>query len=422
MDSPSTGIWRITEKGRQWVQENRGALSRDWSIPSESSQMQEISETNLDIARVTKEEPEVDSMLETFGDFFVPLMRVLDSLPNRAGQSGEVLLIFERTYRDQIAPGQYTRNQSGNIRWEHNVRWSREKIKSLGFLDAPQHGYWRLTEKGHQWLVDHPKATHISLEKIKSRQMILSTPSKTSEKQMNSAKEFFFVLQEALKDPLRTIPGSIQYEFIQRSNYLQIRMSGYGGCHYEIILRREKHEIALHFESSAERSQARLQGFEPHIDSLSQSLGIPVYAGDFQARGWAQVRIETRARPLFHSTVKEYAELVARFVAATLPILRNIFAGEKTSHISPGMIKVAARNPMHAILDQEVVSIRAYLEGRSSLQISDEKICDWINFCYIFGMYSEGRELFSLVDGTEVNPWYYDRTKKLARLCEMKSR
>jgi len=366
-------------------------------------------------------------MLESFGDFFVPLMRVLDSLPNRAGQSGDVINLFEQTYRDEIASLQYTENHSGNVRWVHNVRWSREKLKLLGFIDAPRKGIWRLTEKGHLWLAEHPEATHLSVQKPKSKRKKSTTPPAPVQKavtiQPESESGFLAALQEYLPGSLQPIIGSVFYEFVQRSNYLQIRLAGFSGCHYEFILRRGKHDIALHFESSAERSQARLRGFEPHLDALSQSLKMPVLAGNFQSRGWTQVRIEKQAQPLSLGLVKEYADLVVHFMAATFPILQKIYANDGSVHRhSIDKEKLPDASPLHKILDQEVESIQAYLQGRSSLQHSDEKLCDWINFCYTFEMYAEGKDLFSLVSGAEVNPWYYERTKKIAKVCEQKAK
>jgi len=380
-------------------------------------------------------------MLETFSDFFVPLMRILDSLPNQTGQSGDVLLLFEQTYRDQIAPGQYTQNQSGNIRWMHNVRWSREKLKQLGFIDAPQHGIWRLTKKGHLWLVEYPDATHLSIDEpkskpkkstlpavpiqnstaIQSEPVIDVTAAFMKEFLLSSESGFLAALKETLLGSLKPIIGIVFYEFVQRSNYLQIRLAGFSGCHYQIILRRDKHEIALHFESSAKRSQARLRGFELHVDELNQMLKMPVLAGNLQSRGWTQVRIELQAEYLSKKLVRKYADLVLRFVAATFPILQKIYSDDKNIHrrsIDKG--KLAVSTPLYKILDQEVETIRVYLQGNSSLQPSGEKLCDWVNFCYTFEMYAEGKDLFYLVSRSDINPWYYERTKKIAKACEQK--
>ncbi len=71
----------------------------------------------------------------------------------------------------------------------------------------------------------------------------------------------------------------------------------------------------------------------------------------------------------------------------------------------------------HKLLDQEIVSIHVFLGGKSEQQSTNEKICDWVNLCYLIGLNAEGAELFSYVDAAEVNEWYYERTKKMARLC-----
>ena len=75
---------------------------------------------------------------------------------------------------------------------------------------------------------------------------------------------------------------------------------------------------------------------------------------------------------------------------------------------------------MQKILTKHVEAIRAYLRGIGTAQVSDEKLCDWVQFCYTFEMYTEGRDLFALINSNEVEPWYYERTKKIARLCAMK--
>lgn len=74
----------------------------------------------------------------------------------------------------------------------------------------------------------------------------------------------------------------------------------------------------------------------------------------------------------------------------------------------------------YRILNQEIQTIRDYLRGVSSLQPSNELLCDWVNFCYTFELYAEGIELYTLVTLEGVNSWYYKRIRKMARLCAMK--
>jgi hypothetical protein len=69
------------------------------------------------------------------------------------------------------------------------------------------------------------------------------------------------------------------------------------------------------------------------------------------------------------------------------------------------------------LLDREITLIHSFLSGKSEQPPTSEKICDWVSMCYSFGLFSEGKELFSYVDPDEVNDWYYERTKKMARLC-----
>jgi hypothetical protein len=345
-------------------------------------------------------------MLEAFGDFFVPLMKILDDLPNRAGQSGIVIRLFEHRYRDEISPHLFTSNQSGHIRWAHNVQWSREKLKHLGFIDSPAHGTWRFTEEGHQWLQDHPDATHLIGERPKIKRKMQPQRS-ISRDSSQTSDDYFGVLKEILEASLRPVLASTNFAFLRRANTLQIRLDGFPGCHYEFIVQRSGHEIALHFESSAQQSQERLRAFEPYLDELRQSLGMTVEAGDFQSRGWTQVKVEVPAQPLSTVLVKGYAELGSKFVTETFPILQKAYESRsKRRRLTARAGEHRFASSTHAILDNEIETIRAFLQGRSDMFPEDEKLCDWINFCYNFDLYAEGRELFALVSPDAVHPWY----------------
>lgn len=365
-------------------------------------------------------------MIEVFDDFLVPLMRILDNLPGRSGVASDVLRLFEENYRDQLIPYQYTDNESGRIRWEHNVRWSREKLKNKGYLDAPKIGIWRLTQEGHEWLVEHPDALRISGGRQSTRRgnrltAFLEQPEKIEQPMIEN--NFLTSVREKLYESLQPIMGSVPYEFNRRANFLQIRLAGFQGCHYEITERRAKLTIALHFESSAERSQARLKSFEPHIDELTQALKTTVHAGNFQGRGWGQVFIEEIRHPLIDISIQKDAELILKFVAATYPILQTVYISNNRNHRRKNdQVGYAVDSPLYRILDQEVGTIRSYLQGRSILQPNDEKICDWVNLCYMFSLYTEAKELFSLVNEADVNPWFYERTKKIAKACEHKAK
>lgn len=73
----------------------------------------------------------------------------------------------------------------------------------------------------------------------------------------------------------------------------------------------------------------------------------------------------------------------------------------------------------HQHLDREILLIHSFLSGKSEQSPTSEKICDWVTLCYSLELFSEGKELFSCVDPVEVNDWYYERTRKMARLCTL---
>lgn len=86
----------------------------------------------------------------------------------------------------------------------------------------------------------------------------------------------------------------------------------------------------------------------------------------------------------------------------------------------PGSYAASPTTGPHAILDAQIKAVRDFLSGRAS-RPSDEKLCDWVHFCYTFELYREAGALFQLVDPTQVDRWQYERTKRLAAICHMKT-
>ncbi len=236
-------------------------------------------------------------------------------------------------------------------------------------------------------------------------------------------REFFQSVEARLSELL---PAAIQAEphhFQARANFWQVIFDEFGGCHYQITLRRDDHEIGLHFESTRQASHARLATFQPHIEELSKSLGERVQTGTMGPRGaWTRIWLEREVEPLNESLASAYAAQLARFIAATFPLLPET-AHARTRKTERGNgARVEQTNPAYLILEHESQTIRAFLEGRSDHRPTDEKICDWIQFCYWFELYAEGRDLYKLVLADGVNPWYLERTRKLAKICELRAR
>jgi hypothetical protein len=195
---------------------------------------------------------------------------------------------FEKKYRDRIPEDMY--GMVGNeVKWANRVRWERLNLARLGLMGNDQRGIWYITEKGYQFLREHPD------DALRQLQDLLATDA-------NRAKE------ERQKKP--------------RTPNIKISMPK------KIIENRQATLSSQEFED---------------IDSLA-----------------------------------------------------------------------------HRKLRQEIQTIRDYLHGVSALQPSNELLCDWVHFCYNFELYAEGLELYTLVASDDVNPWYYERTRKMARLCAMK--
>lgn len=233
--------------------------------------------------------------------------------------------------------------------------------------------------------------------------------------------EFFSAIREQLPPLLTAETRNCQFQ--ARANYFQIAYEPFGGCHYEIALRRNYHEIALHFESSQRVCQARLQPFLSQVETLSAQLGTSVRAAPWGGnRAWTRVWMECDVKPLTGGLAAHYAARMADFIAATFPILQQAFDApthkrEKKPRALPGKTI-----PAYQILDREVEQVRSFLEGRSDYRPTDEKICDWIQFCYLFELNAEGRDLFKLLAHDDVNPWYLERTRKFAKICELRAK
>ncbi|MBU0511573.1 MAG: hypothetical protein KKD28_13260 [Chloroflexi bacterium] len=140
---------------------------------------------------------------------------------------------------------------------------------------------------------------------------------------------FYTELQARLRTLLPDNILAYKPDYKVRSNRLQIFLDRITGSHYEICLRCSYHEIALHFESTPERSLARRQGFDPLLKYLSDTLGRRVRSGKHENRGWMRVWIECPKHPLTMELLDEYTELFAHFIMITFPKLEMIYQQEK---------------------------------------------------------------------------------------------
>jgi hypothetical protein len=223
-------------------------------------------------------------MFNKRSDYLVPLLRLLDNLPDRTAKTSDAVNLFEQKYHQYIPAEHYEDNSSGYSKYQYHIEWVRNTAREKGLIDSPAHGIWRLSDKGHTWLAEHPGATHYTAE---------------------------------IRVPIR------------------------------------------------------IKKTKPH------------------------------------------------HIIEKAPIPPQVNINDKNGHRTSEKIDTS---PLYKILDHEVAVIQAYIQGSHSWERSSEQLCDWINFCYKLELYTEGKDLFYFVSKSEVNPWYYERTRKIAKVCEQRAK
>jgi hypothetical protein len=263
--------------------------------------------------------------------------------------------------------------------------------------------------------------THLAVAEITPRYR--QKQAKRDAPANKKVSRYYMAFLDQLESQLATIlPADVkthQFKTVRRGNLLQWHPTAMGACHYEVRLARDYHEIGLHFEGNPDRNELRRQAFEPHLDELSAQLNQSVRADPW--KNWARVWIKLPLVPPSSALADQYAGWLARFIEVTLPILESTVPARKTPRAKPQPVVPVQDSGYHAALDREVGAIQSFLQGRSDQRPSDEKLCDWVQLCYILELYAAARDLFRLINPTDVHPWYFERTKKLARICTIRA-
>jgi len=199
-------------------------------------------------------------------------------------------------------------------------------------------------------------------------------------------------------------------------NYLQLACP-LPGAHYEIVLRNDT-EVGIHFESSRERNLRHLDRFQAHLSDLQSEMGETI-----QAERWgsscARVYVKRPHCRLDAVTAQQIADVWLRFIEVTLPVVSQAAAELGVKAKGPRPPAKDLTRPQQILADK-IRTIRAFLGGNAGLSPNDELLCDWIQFCYNFELFAEGAALFKLVRSQEVNPWLYERTRRLAQACRLR--
>lgn len=248
--------------------------------------------------------------------------------------------------------------------------------------------------------------------------LINPTRLKPAERQV-----FFQQISQRLSKEFPETFGMAKYRIPDRENWFEIHFPNLKG-YYSLRLARQFDEFAYFFLGNTQAAETFAQQFTPRLSEINEQLEYPITINAGFTKTWGRLGFETppgvaRERDIKEATEIAYANLLSHFVQMTYPHLvalqvrRINNPAEEKARSDKGILSQIQ------LLIARLDSIHQVLSG-SIPTPSDEVLCDWVHFCYDFGLYKEGHMLFASVTSDQVNPWYYERTKKIARLCSMK--
>jgi hypothetical protein len=144
-------------------------------------------------------------------------------------------------------------------------------------------------------------------------------------------EQFFSEVVEKISQQVATGLGWKELRTNDRGNVMEIPLKGVKGCHYEIGLHQDCHEIALHFQGTAQNNASRLDGFRPHVSRLNSSLGYPLILGSHEGQGRKRLWIKLPLSPYTQPLAEKYGDLMSRLIILTYPILKSILEKEYSS-------------------------------------------------------------------------------------------
>ena len=230
--------------------------------------------------------------------------------------------------------------------------------------------------------------------------------------------EFFQKISEQLSKDYAQILGGAEYRYPFRKNWFEIHIPNLKG-YYFLRLGRRFIEIGYIFSGNVQAIDSFMTYISPSVHILSEVVKRSVTVVSDDLKTWGRLSYNLQESSIVGSDnlglgpiAIDFAKQFGIFIKETLNKLISILHTgikkkiiEKHSPVTGPQVHILAYN-------SKVESINRVLEGVNSLP-TDEILCDWVQFCYDFGLYKEGQELFSLITPDQVNDWYYDRTKKL---------
>ncbi len=285
---------------------------------------------------------------------------------------------------------------------------AREKLSQLGLISVQGRG---TKEPTTTYGEDVPhKSTHY--ERLMERELL------------------FKKISQELSEEFPESFNLASFRFPVHTNWFEIHFLNIKG-YYCFRLARMFDEIAFYFLNNSPNATLIVQQFIPQLSFLSETVGYPTSVDLHSTKVWGRLGFEIPNMSQSHKNGLEregvsYSKLLAIFIQNTyyqlveLQIRRTRTRPINMAKPLDNKVNLNGENQLqNKLLSAKLVSIHQVLGGSVEIP-SDDVLCDWVHFCYDFGLYKEGQQLFELVSAEQVNPWYYERTKKLARLCSMR--
>lgn len=266
--------------------------------------------------------------------------------------------------------------------------------------------------------------------------------------------EFFQQVIASL--PARLPPvwqGDVNFtKFKPGRDWLSVGFLSYPRIQYRLRIRQHVIEMALYVGGEPENRQRILDFLAEPIKTLEQELEYPLVQGSV-SKLWSRVGVEINSifweytlnlgdddrNTLPNSTQlptwmrnkeqdgkHEYLQdFFGRFLITTIPWLTEIQRFFPLSHNikAGGKSEPGEDEAVYLAAEKYIEQIRQFLSGRNGRKPSEEQLCDWVQFCYLFGLYAEGAHLFELVNAQALNnDWFYQRTKNYAKSCRLKAK
>ena len=388
MGSGGRGVWTITEAGRDWLRDHPDGGKRELAALIRGSQTrrkersepaQEPGQRSIRLAG----EAFILSRAEVLAEIRSALTR---GLPPEATR-------FEKWYLP-------VDGQRVSIKWVVSVVTGLST--SVFTTYQAMHQLRKLGLEAGQ--VDKPQAMGRP-----AGEAALATPELTRE-------AFYRTVLAQLEGKLP--PGVHNRGVNPRTEYLRLNHPA-PRTHYEIHLHKSYTFLGLVFYGPETENRARLAPFEQAVPELEAQMGRPVHTG-VGGKSYSAVYLRLPPAKLDLPTARELATAWLSLVRATVPLLDRVLGGLGQRVPRPRPKDEDLERPK-VILAEEIRRIRGCLVGSLSPP-GDEKLCDLIQFCYIFELFDEGVALFRLVRPDAVHSWLYERTRKLARVCELRAK